>query len=277
MIRLICSDMDGTLLDEDSRMPPETFGLIRELSQAGVRFCVTSGRRYDTLCEFFEPVVCDMDFVASNGCQVYVQGTMIDREIYSHKAVIKLAQVVRMFDCLHLMLNDRTHTFLLDDIGKYERAIDKDLRNNLRVREVPAPEVNILKGSIYCEDATYLMDMTYALDRELGDSFRFAPSDKRWIDVMPRYVSKATGIQQVMAHYGITPDQVMAFGDSMNDYEILRLVGHPVAMQNARYAVQQISERTIGTNSEHSVQREMRKVLDDLAAERGAAGEPAGR
>ena len=264
MIKLICSDMDGTLLDEDSKVPPETFDLIRALKEKGVNFVVTSGRRYDTLCEFFEPVIEDMDFVASNGCQVYVQGQMIDREIYSHKAVMKLERVVQMFDCLHLMVNDRTRSYLLDDLDKFERALDKDLRNEVRVNVVPGPEVNILKGSIYCDDADYLMDMAYALDRELGDSFRFAPSDVRWIDVMPRYVSKATGIQQVMDHYGIVPDEVMAFGDSMNDYEILRLVGHPVAMENARYAVKQISERIIGSNKDHSVQQEMQRVLEGL-------------
>ena len=264
MIKLICSDMDGTLLDEDSKVPPETFDLIRALKERGVNFVVTSGRRYDTLCEFFEPVIEDMDFVASNGCQVYVQGQVIDREIYSHKAVMKLERVVQMFDCLHLMVNDRTRSYLLDDLDKFERALDKDLRNEVRVNVVPGPEVNILKGSIYCDDADYLMDMAYALDRELGDSFRFAPSDVRWIDVMPRYVSKATGIQQVMDHYGIVPDEVMAFGDSMNDYEILRLAGHPVAMENARYAVKQISERIIGSNKDHSVQQEMRRVLEGL-------------
>ena len=266
MIKLIASDMDGTLLDENSQLPPETFDLIRALKKKGVHFVVTSGRRYDTLCEFFAPVVDDMDFVASNGCQVYVQGEMIDREIYSHKAVLKLDQVVNMFDCLHLVVHDRTRSFLLDDLDKFERVGDKDLRNDERVNVIPGPEVNILKGSIFCDDAKYLMDMAYALDRELGDSFRFAPSDVRWIDVMPRYVSKATGIQQVMDYYGITADEVMAFGDSMNDYEILRLVGHPVAMQNARYAVQQISERMIGSNREHSVQQEMRKVLESLEA-----------
>ncbi len=264
MIKLICSDMDGTLLDEQAQMPPETFNLIRELRANEIGFCVTSGRRYDTLCEFFAPVVDEIDFVAANGCQVYVQGQMIDREIYSHKAIRKLDRVVRTFDCLHLMLNDRTHSYLLDDLDKFERALDKDLRNEVRVNVIPGPEVNIIKGSIYCDDADYLMDMTYALDRELGDSFRFAPSDVRWIDVMPRYVSKATGIQQVMDYYGIKPDEVMAFGDSMNDYQILRLVGHPIAMENARYSVQQICERTIGSNKEHSVQKEIRRLLDEL-------------
>ena len=47
----------------------------------------------------------------------------------------------------------------------------------------------------------------------------------------------------------------------MNDYEILRLVGHPIAMGNGRYAAKQIAERVIGTNAEQAVQAEMRRVL----------------
>lgn len=66
-IKLIACDMDGTLLDERSQVPPETFDLVRALDAAGIRFVAASGRRYDTLRAFFEPVADRMDFVASNG------------------------------------------------------------------------------------------------------------------------------------------------------------------------------------------------------------------
>ena len=56
MIKLIASDMDGTLLDENSQRPEETFQLIHDLNAKGVRFCASSGRRYDELCAMFEPV-----------------------------------------------------------------------------------------------------------------------------------------------------------------------------------------------------------------------------
>ena len=67
MIKLIASDMDGTLLNEHGEVPPETFDLIRALRVHGVHFAASSGRRYDRLCQFFEPVRNEMDFVASNG------------------------------------------------------------------------------------------------------------------------------------------------------------------------------------------------------------------
>lgn len=265
MIKLIASDMDGTLLDERSQVPPETYDLIRALRDRGVRFAVSSGRRYDTLCEFFAPVMDQMDFVASNGAQVYVDGRLVDREVFSHAAIQRLEEVVRQFDCLHLVLFDRVSSFLFDDTEVYEREIDKDLPRACRVYETPGPEVNILKASIYCDDHDKTMDMAYALGRELADRFVFAPSGSKWIDVMQVGVTKATGIRQVMRAHGVAAEEVMAFGDAMNDYEILRMVGVPCAMGNARYAIKQICSRVIASNVEHGVQREMRRLLESLS------------
>lgn len=262
MIKLLASDMDGTLLDDDSHVPPETYDLIRKLRERGIHFAASSGRRYDTLCEFFSPVCDQMDFVASNGSQVYCDGALIDREVYSHSAVRRLEAVGDMFDCLHLALFDRTRTFLLDDEAIYEREMDKDLPNVEHIHSAPGPEINVMKASFFCDNTDYVMDMAYVLERELGDKFVFAPSGRKWIDAMQVGVSKATGIRQVMEHYNVGPDEVMAFGDAMNDYEILRLVGHSCAMGNGRYAVKQVAKRVIGTNTEHAVQAEMRRVLE---------------
>ena len=73
------------------------------------------------------------------------------------------------------------------------------------------------------------MDLAYILTRELDDDFVFAPSGRKWIDVMQRGVTKATGIRQVLDAHGISADEMMAFGDSMNDYEILRMAGISMA------------------------------------------------
>ena len=111
-IKLIASDMDGTLLDESGIVPAETYDLILELKEYGVHFAASSGRRYDRLCEFFAPIKDSMDFVASNGAQVYADGVQIDREVYSHLAIRRLARTVAMFPNMHLALFDRTKSYL---------------------------------------------------------------------------------------------------------------------------------------------------------------------
>ena len=260
MIKLIASDMDGTLLDGNQCVPDGTYDLILRLRDAGIRFVASSGRRFDTLSELFEPVADCMDFVASNGAQVIIEGTLVDREVFSHAALRRLAHTCNLFDTLHLALFDETRSYLLDDEARFEREVDKNLPNPVRVFDVPSPEVNILKASVYCDEG--VMDMAYALTRELEADFVFAPSGNKWIDVMQRGVNKATGIEQVMAAHGVRAEEVMAFGDSMNDYEILRMAGTSVAMGNARSAIKQIATKVIGTNVEHSVQRELRALLD---------------
>lgn len=262
-VKLIASDMDGTLLDENGQVPPETFGLILALRERGVRFVASSGRRYDRLCDFFAPVKDRMDFVASNGAQVFADGVQIDREVYSHLAIRRLAKTVAMFPNMHLALFDRTKSYLLDDEGKFVREVDKDLPNVERIYELPSPQVSIIKASIFCDDGN-VMDNAYVLQRELGGLFTFAPSGSSYIDAMQPGISKASGIAQVMEYHGIDASEVMAFGDAMNDYEIIRFVGTGCAMANGRPALRAVADRVIGSNVEHAVQSEMRRVLESL-------------
>ncbi len=264
MIRLIASDMDGTLLDEHSQVPEETFQLIRDLRAKGVRFCVGSGRRYDDLCMLFAPVVDEMDFVASNGTQVYVDGRVLDREVFSTYSVQRLFEMCELFDCLHLTLYNRTRTFVFDEKNIFPRHLKSTFAESERLFDPPSPDINIIRGSIYCDTVEYTMDMTLALTRELGKRLSFMPSGSNWIDVTPAGVSKATGIKHVLRYYGIDSDDVVHFGDSMNDYDILRFVGYPFVMENGSYAVKQIARRIIGTNVEHAVQQAMREILESL-------------
>lgn len=262
-IKLIASDMDGTLLDENGQVPPETFDLILALRERGVRFVASSGRRYDRLCDFFSPVKDRMDFVASNGAQVFADGVQIDREVYSHLAIRRLAKTVAMFPNMHLALFDRTKSYLLDDEDKFVREVDKDLPNVERIYELPSPQVSIIKASIFCDDGN-VMDNAYVLQRELGGLFTFAPSGSSYIDAMQPGISKASGIAQVMEYHGIDASEVMAFGDAMNDYEIIRFVGTGCAMANGRPALRAVADRVIGSNVEHAVQSEMRRVFESL-------------
>lgn len=264
MIKLIATDMDGTLLDEDSQVPEETFDLIRRLGEKGVRFVASSGRRYDTLRWFFEPVADQIDYVASLGTQVYADGRLLDREVFSTLSIVRLFETCQMFDCLHLALYDAHHAYLLNDQSAYQRELDKDLPDAIRVFDPPSPDVSIIKAAVCCDRPDQIMDMAYVLERELSEWFTFLPSGSRWIDVTPRRVSKATGLEQVMRYWGIDRDEVMAFGDSMNDYAMLRFVGHPYVMANARYAVKQVAQHVIGSNAEHAVQATLRELLETL-------------
>ena len=108
-----------------------------------------------------------------------------------------------------------------------------------------------------------VMDMAYVLGREVGDKFIFAPSGIHWIDVLQVGVSKATGVAELLAIHDIDPADVLAFGDSMNDYDLMRFVGTSCAVDNARPAIKQIATKVIGSNAQHAVQEEMRRIAEE--------------
>ena len=266
MIRLIASDMDGTLLDENGEVPPETFGLIHELAELGMRFCVSSGRSHELLRQNFAPVADEMDYICSNGAFVYAGGECLAMEYFSVDAISKLAKVVNLFDAHHLMFAGEGSWSCDDTPEKFER-LHKIATEDISqfVRRLPAPGERVTTGWFLSERPEELEDLAYVLTLEMGDLFQFNYTSVG-MDLSMRGINKATGIQKVMDYYGIRPDEVVAYGDSMNDYEILRLVGHPVVVGSAFYAPTQVSERVIETNAEHGVQRDMARIVADLRA-----------
>ena len=135
----------------------------------GIRFVAASGRRLDTLIALFDPVLDNIDFVASNGAQVMLRGKLLSREVFSRVALRKLVELVGRFDCMHLALFDRRRTFLPDDRQAYTPEFDKDLPEPVYTG-LPFPSIDIVKASINCDED--VMDMAYVLTRELARILR---------------------------------------------------------------------------------------------------------
>ena len=85
------------------------------------------------------------------------------------------------------------------------------------------------------------------------------------IEVMGEGATKGTALTWLCEHLGERLANAWAFGDSMNDYEIIRFVGTGCAMENARPALKAVADRVVGCNRDHAVQQELRRVLESLS------------
>lgn len=252
MIKLIASDMDGTLLDQNGNIPDGTFELIDRLSEHDIKFVVASGRsRYDLL-ELYGDRLHSADFVSSSGAQVYMNGKLAQQKAFSHHAMYKLKHAVDMFGVLSVILYDTDSEYILDDELASEYALDDDSI---------AIDTPFVQAAIKCEENPF--DIAYALASETG-CFDFSYSQPPWLDAMEKGINKVTGIRYIMDAYGIEPHEVMAFGDAINDYEMLKMAGIGNAMGNSCYVIKQIADKVIGSNSEYSVQKELAALLDAI-------------
>ena len=91
MIKLIASDLDGTLLyGRDNTVSEEMFELIREMKRRGIIFAAASGRQYHNLKKLFAPVWQDMAFICENGAAVFYQDKIIAEQVVPKEQLLEL-------------------------------------------------------------------------------------------------------------------------------------------------------------------------------------------
>ena len=95
MIKLIASDMDGTLLNDKHEIHEEFYRVFEELKKKNIIFVAASGRQYHTLVKQFDSIKDDMMFIAENGTYVVYKGEQILLNSLNKETVIKLIEIGR--------------------------------------------------------------------------------------------------------------------------------------------------------------------------------------
>ena len=234
MIRLIASDIDGTLLlNGATEIPREIFGHIRRLEQKGILFCPASGRRYSSLRDLFAPVADTVPFLCENGSVIYGPGspgpilskTVMDRRLAEEVCRDVMAQpgVEVVISCINTCYICPKSPRLRDEIRWF-------LGGGITVTSSPeaVPE-DILKVSAYCPKD--LMKVKAALFPKWEPHFRCAISGEVWLDFTMS--DKGSGVARLCEVLDIGLEDVMAFGDNYNDIPMLERVGHPYLMAGA--------------------------------------------
>ena len=107
MIKLIASDLDGTLLPEGTMdVNPELFDVIRRLKKKGVTFAAVSGREYDSIAKVFEPVKDDIYFIAGNGGVISYQGQIIEKTAIEPELFKEAVEYGKSMDMLLIPYED---------------------------------------------------------------------------------------------------------------------------------------------------------------------------
>lgn len=262
-IKLIFSDLDGTLLDADGRLPADFGELVDALAERDVKFIPASGRQYAALRHQFAPWADHMTFVAENGSIVVSGGKEVfsktmPREIADeiladvaknplafpvycgkHKGYVASADAVFFAE----MTKYFTQYELVDD---FQEVQDECLKISICEPKHACAEKNIYPG----------------LKRFEQDLQVIVASDY-WIDVMVPGISKGIAIRALQEQWGISPEECLAFGDYLNDVEMLDAVGTSYAMENAHPRLKAHATAIAPPHTEHGVITTIRALLEE--------------
>ncbi|MGI5959734.1 MAG: HAD family hydrolase [Massiliimalia sp.] len=262
MIRLIASDLDGTLLDDQKRIPPEFFPTVKEWSQKGVLFAAASGRSYPKVEEEFRQGTDDMYFICDNGAAVWHRGELLySRTIPDEEVKALLQELTQCPDVLPILcgLNGAYHPPFPKG---FEKHVCTYYSNDQVVEDLFSVSDGILKIAV-C-DLKGPQNNSYAvLTKKFGDQYNFAVSGAVWMDIMVADVDKGKGLQMIQEKYGISREETLAFGDYYNDVELLQQAEFSYVMENANEDMKQYGKFIAPSNNDQGVMKVILQYLKD--------------
>lgn len=262
MIRLIFSDMDGTLLDEQGNLPAGFGDLYRRLRARGIRFAPASGRQYASLVQTFAPWQDEMIFLAENGTMVMERG----RELFSRPVDTAMAlEVMRTGEKLagvHCVLCGKKRGYLHaeDDAPAFRAELAKYITLSTVVEDFAAVDDVPIKMAFF-DSAGRAEQTIFPVMQQYAARMQVTLSSAHWVDVYEQGVSKGVAARRVQELFGITPDECVAFGDYGNDLEMMDAVTHSFAMENAIPAVKERARYRAPSNREHGVMEVCERIL----------------
>ncbi len=249
-IKLLASDMDGTLLQNGAEKPTkEAYELIGQLREKGVMFAAASGRQYHSLRRLFEPVADNIAYICENGCLVVYEDEVLYEANLSKKVAREIFDAVESCPNYAALLAAEKSCYLLRKEGREDLGDLLLHYYNYKMKwidDLDDVEEKIIKISIYCPDGVTKEDVKFLEDR-FSDVVSIAVSGMLWIDLMPKDITKKIGLKKLANHLDISIADCMAVGDEENDFEMLSTVGHSVAMNNANPAIKEICAQQTDT------------------------------
>ncbi|HFI0465921.1 TPA: Cof-type HAD-IIB family hydrolase [Streptococcus suis] len=253
-VRLIATDMDGTFLDGQGSFDRERFSrVLDQLDQKRIPFVIASGNgigRLLQLCQGFEQ---RLIFVADNGAHIYHQGKTLIRRTIQQEETTAIVDFFRgRWADICLMLSNEENIYMQAGAGMPFAGTDLPIE--------PAQMVAFQNRVTYLDDlsAYPISEPIYkvglwvpearveSITEEFNQAFKgqlvAVTSGYGSIDILPAGIHKAWGLEQVLQDLGIQAEQVMAFGDSDNDLELLAYAGHSYAMENATDKVKAVAK-----------------------------------
>ena len=264
VIKLIMSDMDGTLLDENGCLPEGFDAMMAKLKERGVTFAPASGRQYYSLLESFPAYADDFIFIAENGTMVKQHG----KELFSSPisrafAYEVLAEGMKLQDifCVYCGKKD-AYIHTSQDKKEYQDELLKYYTHNDVVEDFHQVDYEPIKRSFFDKNGRASQSI-YPYMKQFEGRMQVVRSSDFWVDIMSFGINKGVAIQQIQHKLGITPMECAAFGDYLNDAEMMSSVYYSFAMGNAHHKIKEIARYETTTNEEHGVLAGIQRLMDE--------------
>lgn len=247
MIQIIAIDLDDTLLNEELSIPPENISAIKKAEERGVHVVLSSGRSPQAMKRYAEQL--DMHgregyLVSNNGATIMSTG---DWEVIveHHLDVTVAAAAWELVRAAGFPMQ-----YYLD--GKIYSASPTNSYSDKDSRLTGQPQVvldDFTAGLsvprtkfVIPGDPERLPALECSLKERFGDRANIFTSKPYFLEIQPAHADKGSALEWISGQLGVSRSDILAIGDSMNDYGMLSFAGHSAAMSNAVPGIREVAE-----------------------------------
>ncbi len=258
MVKLIATDLDGTLLDDKKNLP-ENFGeVLSRLNDRHIRLAVSSGRSFCTLRSQFGDYLDDLIFICDNGAYVYDRGRIVSVSTLPRDAVVNIVKFCESMG-LTVLLCGKNGTWHNAVKSSHYSEIETYYVNQHFLPELSEFDDEIFKVAVFNENG--IENNGYPeLSGKYGEHFNVQLSGKYWVDIMNSGINKGAALHKLQNSLGVNYEETMSFGDYLNDLEMLENSYYSFSMENSHSLVKKTANFSTGSNNENSVIKEIVKL-----------------
>ncbi len=260
-IKLIVTDMDGTLLDGEHRLPPRFETIVYELAARGITWVIASGRQLANLRAQFEVTGTPVDIIAENGALVQVQGEaepfFRDLSPMADFAAV-LEAALKVPGATPVLCGD-TCAWVFDGYPEHRATVNRYFKETADWHTLAeVQDVAVCKVAVFHPQAATVLYP--ALAPFESAALRVILSSPCWVDVQPTRVHKGRGLQALLERRKVLPEEAIVFGDYLNDLEMMQMGTHSVAMANAHPELLRTCRAITRANTEDGVLAYLRSI-----------------
>ena len=270
-IRVIATDMDGTLLDPKGQLDlPRLEKILDKLDQRGIRFVIATGNEVHRMRQLLGHLAERVVLVVANGARIFENNELIQAQTWDDAMVDRALAHFKGRECQDQFVVTAMNGGFVKE-GTVFTELDKFMTPEMieklyqRMNFVDEFDSNLFGGVLK-------MSMVVGEERldsvlqEVNDLFdgrvRAVSSGYGCIDILQDGIHKAWGLVELLKRWNLKPEQIMAFGDSENDIEMLELAGISYAMENAEEAVKRVATKVAPANSQAGVYQVLENWLE---------------
>jgi 5-amino-6-(5-phospho-D-ribitylamino)uracil phosphatase len=271
---LYISDLDGTLLQSDSTFPDDYKKRLNRLIDIGLRFTIATARNYDSAHPILKGLNLNLPVILFNG--VYL-ADFSTGNILEHSSFIKPEVVQSMLElALPQGIDPFIYTFgkkhqlyYINATNPGSQAYIKSLQGDGRLCQVSRFEFQVeekVSGFLLIDTHERLESIYKSLGEKYFDHLNlyFAEDVSMkgyfWLQSFHQEASKGTMVEILAKKMQVSLENVVVFGDYLNDLDMFRIAGHAVAMENALQEVKDSANEIIGSNTQGAVLKYLESI-----------------